>query len=45
MDKETDHKQEYITEKMINAYLNKHIYHDNNGIVHLIDNKYSINED
>lgn len=45
MDKETDHKQEYITKEMINVYLNKHIYNDNNGIVYMINNKYSINED
>ena len=37
-------KQEYITEEMINKYLNKHKYSDKNGVVHTTDTKFFIEE-
>lgn len=39
-----NNKQEYITNEMINTYMKKHTYYDNNGIVHKIDNKYTLND-
>ncbi|MGK4040930.1 hypothetical protein AB0Y20_01415 [Heyndrickxia oleronia] len=45
MDKKTNTQQEYITNEMINTYLKKHKYSDQNGVIHTIDNKYTINED